>query len=83
MTQTRLPKTNIRVNWVKDHVQACELDSGVIEKNCVDIPQENALNDRLHYHNHPSSSYYPSLAYRKNSASWDPPLVSHATGADC
>ena len=35
MTQTRLSKTNIRVNWVKDHVQASELDSGVIEKNCV------------------------------------------------
>ena len=35
MTQTRLSKTNIWVNWVKDHVQACELDSGVIEKNCV------------------------------------------------
>ena len=33
MTQTRLSKTNIRVNWVKDHVQACDLDFDIFEKN--------------------------------------------------
>lgn len=34
MTQTRLSKTNIWVNWVKDHVQACDLDLAIFEK-CV------------------------------------------------
>ena len=34
MIQTRLFKTNIRVNWVKGHVQACDLDFDIFEK-CV------------------------------------------------